>query len=113
MRIRPPRATGPRQTHKSPFSYFTFRSSNKKGYCTLRLPRGGHWPDCQFRRARNAQENFQIDTALPIIHGVLLFENEDQARERCLNRDTNRGLEAARTARAMVEVMGAISKSNM
>ena len=52
----------------------------------------------------NALAQLQIDSGVPIIHGVLLFENEDQAAERCLRKDTNRGIEAARTAREMVHV---------
>lgn len=49
----------------------------------------------------NALAQLQIDSGVPIIHGVLLFENEAQAKERCLNKQTNRGLEAARTALEM------------
>jgi 6,7-dimethyl-8-ribityllumazine synthase len=52
----------------------------------------------------NALAQLQIDTGVPIIHGVLLFENEEQAVARCLGKDMNRGIEAARTAAAMVEV---------
>lgn len=52
----------------------------------------------------NALAQLQIDSGVPIIHGVLLFENEEQAAERCLRKDTNRGIEAARTAREMVQV---------
>ena len=47
----------------------------------------------------------QLETCVPIIHGVLLFENESQARIRCLSRDHNRGTEAARTALEMASVM--------
>ncbi len=54
----------------------------------------------------NALAQLQIDTGIPIIHGVLLFENEGQARARCLTRETNRGIEAARTAREMAELCG-------
>jgi len=47
----------------------------------------------------------QLETGVPIIHEVLLLENEQQARERCLSRDHNRGTEAAQTALAMAAVM--------
>lgn len=52
----------------------------------------------------NALAQLQVDSGVPIIHGVLLFENESQAAERCLNPKTNRGIEAARTAMEMVEL---------
>ena len=52
----------------------------------------------------NALAQLQTESGVPMIHGVLLFENEQQAVERCLNKETNRGIEAARTAREMVEV---------
>jgi 6,7-dimethyl-8-ribityllumazine synthase len=52
----------------------------------------------------NALAQLQIDSGVPMIHGVLLFENEDQAAQRCLRKETNRGIEAARTARQMVEI---------
>ena len=52
----------------------------------------------------NALAQLQTDSGVPMIHGILLFENEEQAAERCLKKETNRGIEAARTAREMVEV---------
>jgi len=47
----------------------------------------------------------QVARHVPVIHEVLLLENEAQARERCLGTKYNRGGEAAGTAIAMAEVM--------
>jgi 6,7-dimethyl-8-ribityllumazine synthase len=46
----------------------------------------------------NALQQVALKHALPVIHEVLLVGTEEEARERCLGKDLNRGTEAARAA---------------
>ena len=52
-----------------------------------------------------ALAQLQVEHSLPVIHEVLLLENLQQAKERCLDARNNRGIEAARTAVEMMRVM--------
>jgi 6,7-dimethyl-8-ribityllumazine synthase len=53
----------------------------------------------------------QLRYEVPVVHEVLLLENEAQARVRCLERKHNRGAEAALTALTMARVMQRIERS--
>ncbi|HIG30500.1 MAG TPA: 6,7-dimethyl-8-ribityllumazine synthase [Verrucomicrobiales bacterium] len=50
----------------------------------------------------------QVRYHVPIIHEVLLLESRQQAEDRCLSSDHNRGVEAAMTALEMVRVLRSI-----
>ena len=56
-----------------------------------------------------ALAQIQVLHQVPIIHEVLLLENEDQAKARCLSPDHNRGAEAAYTALEMASTMRRLS----
>jgi 6,7-dimethyl-8-ribityllumazine synthase len=45
-----------------------------------------------------------VEKLVPVIHGVLLLNDREQARQRCLGEEMNRGTEAARAA---VEILRA------
>jgi 6,7-dimethyl-8-ribityllumazine synthase len=56
-----------------------------------------------------ALAQLQIQRALPVIHEVLMLENEAQAAARCLDKKHSRGAEAAQTALEMARVMESLS----
>ena len=52
----------------------------------------------------DALQQMAVRHVTPVIHEVLLLDNEEQAEERCLGATINRGTEAARTAMNMVQL---------
>jgi 6,7-dimethyl-8-ribityllumazine synthase len=59
----------------------------------------------------NSLQQLAVESKLPIIHEVLLVENEKQAYARCIAASMNRGREAARAAASMIDVFSEIEKS--
>jgi 6,7-dimethyl-8-ribityllumazine synthase len=57
------------------------------------------------RSVTDALQRIAIEHGVPVINVVLSFENEDQARARCLENKINRGTEAARAAMEIAKVL--------
>ena len=55
-------------------------------------------------------QQLAIDSLVPVIHEVLLVEDEKQAYARCIGDQLNRGREAAQTAVTMIEISNDLSK---
>ena len=53
----------------------------------------------------DALQRIAVTHAIPVINVVLSFDNESQARARCLEDEINRGTEAARAAIEITNVM--------
>jgi 6,7-dimethyl-8-ribityllumazine synthase len=57
------------------------------------------------RSVTDALQRIAVEHSIPVINVVLSFDNEAQARPRCLESKINRGTEAARAAVEMANVM--------
>jgi len=62
------------------------------------------------RSVTDGLQQLAIEHQTPVIHEVLLVEDEKQAYARCIGAKLNRGREAARAAAAMVTVFKDIAK---
>jgi 6,7-dimethyl-8-ribityllumazine synthase len=58
----------------------------------------------------DALQRIAVDYGVPVINVVLSFDNETQARERCLENKINRGAEAARTAVEIASLMSELRR---
>ncbi len=63
------------------------------------------------RSVTDALQRIAVDHAVPVINVVLSFDNEIQARERCVENKINRGSEAARAAVEIANVMSELRSS--
>jgi 6,7-dimethyl-8-ribityllumazine synthase len=59
----------------------------------------------------NALQQLAVESLRPIIHEVLLLDDEKQAYARCIGTQLNRGREAARAAASMVDIFQELDRS--
>jgi 6,7-dimethyl-8-ribityllumazine synthase len=61
------------------------------------------------RSVTTALMNLALELRIPVIHEVLLLDNEKQAKARCLGKELNRGTEAARAAVSIARTVNDLS----
>jgi 6,7-dimethyl-8-ribityllumazine synthase len=62
------------------------------------------------RSVTDGLQRIAIDHGIPVINAVLSLDNEEQARERCLEERINRGTEAARAAIGIANALSELRK---
>ena len=62
------------------------------------------------RSVTDALQRIAVEHGVPVINVVLSFDNEDQARARCVENRINRGAEAARAAVEIANLMSNLGK---
>ena len=60
------------------------------------------------RTVTDALQQIALSTRIPVIHQVLSCKDEAQARTRCLDEELNRGIEAARAAVSMANIVSQV-----
>jgi 6,7-dimethyl-8-ribityllumazine synthase len=63
------------------------------------------------RSVTEALQSLAVKSMRPVIHEVILVEDEKQAYARCIGTQINRGREAARAAAAMIDVFQELDRS--
>ncbi len=61
----------------------------------------------------NQLMSIACETLVPVVHEVLLLDNEEQAFARCIASSLNRGREAARAATAMLQATNSVYERRM
>ena len=67
--------------------------------------------DLVARSVTDSLQQLAIKSLRPVIHEVLLVEDEKQAYARCIGAQLNRGKEAARAAAAMIDIFQELDRS--
>lgn len=70
----------------------------------------GH-ADLVARSVTDSLQGLALQSLRPVIHEVLLVDDEKQAYARCIGSQLNRGKEAARAAAAMIDVFQELDRS--
>jgi len=55
-------------------------------------------------------QKISLDHEVPVIHEVLLLDNEEQARARCMGEELNRGREAGKAALEMARITSSLKE---